>query len=106
MHLPLVIVVLLDFVHSIPKAASTQIQKEVLVEVENNLLTLFGMHKKPEIDRSKVVIPEAMLRLYEKQIGHPYDTIAIPRPGLHTNTANTIRSFSHIGKYVTFYCWI
>lgn len=92
----LVLVVLLDCVHW--TTSSSQVPKEVLAEVENNLLSLFGFQKRPQVDRSKIVIPEAMLRLYEQQIGHPYDTIAIPRPGLHTNSANTIRSFSHIGK--------
>lgn len=105
---PLLLVVLLESAYCTttetpisltpPPRTSTPVPKEVLVEVENNLLTLFGMQKKPKIDRSKIVIPEAMLRLYEQQIGHPYDTVAIPRPGLHTTSANTVRSFSHIGK--------
>lgn len=93
---PLVIVVLLDFVRC--SEASTPLPKVILDEVESNLLSLFGMQKKPKIDRSQIVIPDAMLRLYEEQIGHPYDTIAIPRPGMHTNSANTVRSFSHLGE--------
>lgn len=79
-------------------STSTSIPKEVLDEVETNLLSLFGFRRRPRIDRSKVVIPEAMLRMYEKQIGHPYDTASIPRPGLHTMSANTVRSYTHIGR--------
>lgn len=77
---------------------ATSIPKEVLTEVETNLLTLFGFNKRPRVNRTKVIIPDAMLRLYEKQIGHPYDTASIPRPGLHTTSANTVRSFTHIGR--------
>lgn len=93
---PLVVVVLLDCARW--STSSSQVPKEVIVEVENNLLSLFGFRRRPKIDKTKIEIPEAMLRLYEQQIGQPYDTVAIPRPGLHTNSANTVRSFSHIGR--------
>lgn len=77
---------------------STTPPKDVLAEVETNLLSLFGFKKRPKIDRNKILIPDAMLKLYEEQVGHPYDTASIPRPGLHTMAANTVRSFTHVGK--------
>lgn len=94
---PLLLVVLLDSVQC-KKSKTPKIDESTLQYVESNLLSLFGFQQRPKIDRSKIEIPPAMLRLYEKQVGHPYDTIAIPRPGLHTSNANTIRSFTHIGK--------
>lgn len=96
---PLLLVVLLDGANCSTMPPPSDVPKEVLVEVENNLLSLFGFRKRPKIDKTKIFIPEAMLKLYEQQVGHPYDTVAIPRPGLHTNNANTIRSFTHIGKF-------
>lgn len=73
---------------------------EQLVEIEKNLLTLFGFKKRPKIDRSKVVIPEAMKKLYEQIMGHELDSINIPKAGLLTKNANTVRSFTHEGKFV------
>lgn len=61
-------------------------------------MSLFGFRKRPIVDRSKIVIPQAMLDMYERQMNHPLDTASIPRPGLHTKSANTIRSFTHVGK--------
>lgn len=88
--------VLLD---SIWWACSSSVPKEALGEVEANLLSLFGFRKRPRIDKSKVVIPQVMLDLYRRQTGHQYiDSASIPRPGLHTKSANTVRSFTHVGK--------
>ncbi|KAF5294025.1 hypothetical protein FQA39_LY13579 [Lamprigera yunnana] len=75
---------------------SSSVPQEALAEVEANLLSLFGFRKRPRIDRSKVVIPQVMLDLYRKQTGHKLDTASIHRPGLHTKSANTVRSFTHI----------
>lgn len=79
--------------------SSTSVPKEALAEVEASLMSLFGFRKRPNIDRSKIVIPQAMLDMYERQMGRPLDTASIRRPGLHTKSANTIRSFTHVGKY-------
>lgn len=72
--------------------------KEVKAEVETNLKNLFGFKQWPKIDKSKVVIPKAMLELYEKQTGFSLETASIPRKGWHTRSANTVRSFTHIGR--------
>nr|AAC47555.1 decapentaplegic protein [Drosophila virilis] len=66
-----------------------------LVEIENSLLSLFNMKRPPKIDRSKIIIPEAMKKLYAQIMGHEIDSVNIPRPGLLTKSANTVRSFTH-----------
>ncbi|KAJ8953833.1 hypothetical protein NQ318_006683 [Aromia moschata] len=77
-------------------SSSSNLPKEVLAEVETNLLSLFGFKNRPKVDKSKVYIPQAMLEMYEKQMGFPLDTASIPKRGFHTRSANTIRSFTHI----------
>lgn len=78
---------------------------EQLAEIEKNLLSLFGFSKRPRIDRSKIVIPDAMKKLYEQITGHRLDTeLNLPKRSkptsdeLHLNNINTIRSFIHEGK--------
>ncbi|XP_034099262.1 protein decapentaplegic isoform X1 [Drosophila albomicans] len=66
-----------------------------LVEIENSLLSLFNMKRPPKIDRSKIIIPDAMKKLYAQMMGHELDSVNIPRPGLLTKSANTVRSFTH-----------
>lgn len=77
------------------------LDKETKIKVEKNLLTLFGMSKRPKpIDRSKIVIPEAMKALYSEIMGEELrESVNIPKPGLLTKSANTVRSFLHEGKY-------
>ncbi|KAJ1519320.1 hypothetical protein ONE63_004619 [Megalurothrips usitatus] len=67
---------------------------EVLQTVEKNLLSLFGFQRRPR-PSGKVVIPEAMVRLYKQQTGMDLDTDALPLPGRLTRSANTVRSFPH-----------
>jgi hypothetical protein len=67
-----------------------------LASVEASLLSMFGFRRRPR--PSKAVVPEAMLELYRKQTGFELDTSALPLPGRHTHTANTVRSFPHVGK--------
>lgn len=69
-----------------------------LVEIENSLLSLFNMKRPPKIDRSKIIIPEAMKNLYAQIMGHEIDSVNIPKPGLLTKSANTVRSFTHKGE--------
>lgn len=74
---------------------------ETQIQIEKNLLTLFGMSKRPKpIDRSKIVIPEAMKMLYAEMMGEELrESVNLPKPGFHTKSANTVRSFTHEGKY-------
>lgn len=69
-----------------------------LVQIEKNLLTLFGFKKRPKVDRSKIVIPEAMKKLYAQVMGHELDSLDVPKADLHNKEANTIRSFTHEGE--------
>ncbi|KAJ8968256.1 hypothetical protein NQ317_001898 [Molorchus minor] len=80
------------------RTTSSNLSKEVLAEVETNLLSLFGFKGRPKVDKTKVVIPQAMVDLYERQMGFPLETASIPKRGIHTRSANTIRSFTHIGR--------
>ncbi|XP_059614059.1 protein decapentaplegic [Phlebotomus argentipes] len=67
----------------------------ILAGLEGNFLSLFGLNKRPIVDRSKIVIPEAMKKLYAEITGHDVDSVNIPKPGLHSKSANTVRSFTH-----------
>uniref|UniRef100_A0A182K0K3 Protein decapentaplegic n=1 Tax=Anopheles christyi TaxID=43041 RepID=A0A182K0K3_9DIPT len=74
---------------------------KTLVEIEKNLLSLFGFPNRPKIDRSKVVIPEAMKQLYAQIMGHDLvDSVSVPKEGLNTRNANTVRSFTHEESHV------
>lgn len=75
---------------------------QTLVQIEKNLLSLFGFNKRPKVDRSKIVIPEAMKQLYAQIMGHELDSTNVPKEGLHTKNANTVRSFTHEGNYSSF----
>lgn len=73
--------------------------RDTQIKVEKNLLTIFGMSKRPKpIDRSKVVIPDAMKQLYAELMGDELrESVNLPKPGVHTKSANTVRSFTHEG---------
>lgn len=60
-------------------------------------MSLFGFKgRPPKVDKSKLVIPEEIIRLYEMQNGLKFSTSNIPKKGAHISTANTVRSFVHI----------
>ena len=96
MVLPVLLATLLQPACSTISSTSLKEKPEVLEKVESSLLSLFGFRKRPR--PGKVVVPEAMLELYRRQTGHDVETTALPLPGRHTHTANTVRSFTHIGK--------
>lgn len=76
---------------------------DTLVKVENILLAQLGLGKRPRpSDPSKIVIPEAIKQLYAEMTGQEVDSINIPKPGLHTKTANTVRSFPHQGEFLVY----
>jgi hypothetical protein len=72
---------------------------QTLVQIEKNLLSLFGFEKRPKVDRSKIVIPEAMKKLYAQIMGHELDSLEVPKADLHNKDANTIRSYTHEGEF-------
>ncbi|KAM8716954.1 hypothetical protein ACLKA7_003770 [Drosophila subpalustris] len=63
-----------------------------LVEIEKSLLSMFNMKRPPKIDRSKIIIPEKMKRLYAQTTGHEIEFVN--RPSL-PKSANTVRSHQH-----------
>lgn len=71
---------------------------QTLVQIEKNLLSLFGFEKRPKVDRSKIVIPEAMKKLYAQITGHELE-IYEPKADLYGKEANTIRSYIHEGEF-------
>jgi len=72
---------------------------QTLVQIEKNLLSLFGFEKRPKVDRSKIVIPEAMKKLYAQITGHELETeLDAPKADLNNREANTIRSYTHEGE--------
>lgn len=77
---------------------------QTLVQIEKNLLSLFGFEKRPKVDRSKIVIPEAMKKLYAQIMGHELDSLDVPKADLHNKDANTIRSYTHEGECRKFIC--
>uniref|UniRef100_A0A182RFJ7 Protein decapentaplegic n=1 Tax=Anopheles funestus TaxID=62324 RepID=A0A182RFJ7_ANOFN len=81
--------------------SSSRPDPKTLVEIEKNLLSLFGFPNRPKIDRSKVVIPEAMKQLYAQIMGHDLvDSVSVPKEGLNTRNANTVRSFTHEESHI------
>jgi bone morphogenetic protein 2/4 len=75
---------------------------QTLVQIEKNLLSLFGFEKRPKVDRSKIVIPEAMKKLYAQITGHELEIIDAPKADIHSKDANTIRSYTHEGELRVF----
>lgn len=69
-------------------------------KMKQTLLTLFGMKERPKpIDRSKTIIPEAMKALLSEIVGEESrESVHLPKPGLLTDSANTVRSFVHEGN--------
>lgn len=92
----------LDTNEAIEPSEKVILDHDTQIKVEKNLLSIFGMSKRPkQIDRSKVVIPDAMKALYAEIMGEELrESVNLPKPGLHTKSANTVRSFTHEGESV------
>ncbi|KAL1463233.1 hypothetical protein WDU94_015006 [Cyamophila willieti] len=89
------ITILTSVAHAQDAAESVQLDKKALQQVESNLLSLFGLNRRPRVNRKNVQIPKAMLDLYKLQTGQDVDTSMLPLPGRHTRSANTVRTFTH-----------
>jgi hypothetical protein len=95
------VVMLLVVTMILPSCAATTADKDkarLVKGVEESLLKMFSLSKRPRPDRSKVVIPEALIQLYRQQTGLEVDTTALNAPGKRTGSANTVRSFTHKGR--------
>ncbi|XP_066588844.1 protein decapentaplegic isoform X2 [Prorops nasuta] len=66
---------------------------QVIAGVEANLLSLLGFSKRPR-PLGPAHVPDSLKKLYLKQ--NKIGMADIARPGLHTRSANTVRSFPHI----------
>lgn len=75
------------------------LDKETQSKMKNSLLTMFGMKKRPKpIDRTKIIIPDAMKSLFSEIVSEESsESVHLPKPGLLTDSANTVRSFVHEG---------
>lgn len=85
---------------AIESSEQVTMDQDTQIKVEKNLLNIFGMKKRPTpINRANVVIPDAMKVLYAEIVGEELrDSVHFPKPGLHTKSANTVRSFTHEGE--------
>ncbi|XP_034946945.1 protein decapentaplegic-like [Chelonus insularis] len=68
-------------------------RQETIATVEASLLALLGFSKRPRPLGGKAHIPESLRKLYAKQ--NSIGTADIAKRGLHTRSANTVRSFLH-----------
>ncbi|KAL1509073.1 hypothetical protein ABEB36_003871 [Hypothenemus hampei] len=72
---------------------------EVIERVEKSFLSLFGHKERPhKLNRNKIVVPEEMIRLYEMQSGMKFATTNLVKKAPYLTSANTVRSFVHVGS--------
>lgn len=76
------------------------LDEETQSKIKKSLLTLFGMKNRPKlIGRSKTLIPNAMKSLMLEIVSdESRESVHLPKPGLLTDSANTVRSFVHEGN--------
>lgn len=75
-------------------------EKQIMIQnLEKFMLTRLGIDKlKPVTTEDPLVVPDNLLQLYNNLRNMDQDTVAIPKHGIHSNTANTVRSYTHAGK--------
>jgi len=80
--------------------AKTMTGEGAAAALEGSLLNMFGLQRRPHPQRNSIVIPEFLLELYRQQSatsasasGHM--TTNLNLQGKHTQTANTVRTFTH-----------
>lgn len=100
---PLLLLALLALLAS-PVVPSSPPDPEQAARLENSLLSMLSLSKRPRPERSKTAIPAALLELYRRQAGLDVDTTSLHTPGRHTRGANTVRTFTHKGE-LTFLRW-
>lgn len=67
---------------------------QAIAGVEASLLSMLGFAKRPK-PQGKAHIPESLKKLYALQNSIGIADIALP--GIHSRSANTVRSFAHVG---------
>ncbi|KAG7210253.1 hypothetical protein KM043_011801 [Ampulex compressa] len=68
-------------------------REQVIAGMEASLLSLLGFAKRPK-PQGPAHIPESLRKLYDRQ--NTIGIADIAKPGFHTRSANTVRSFPHI----------
>lgn len=96
-----VLAVLATFKDIVQVASTDNLEPDKLEQIENSLISIFGMEKRPKIiDRKNIVIPDELHDIYTRlTAGAPMDSVNLPMPGVHAKSANTMRSFQHEGKF-------
>lgn len=72
-------------------------REQAIAGIEASLLSSFGFTKRPK-PQGPAYVPESLRKLFNKQ--NAIGMADIAKPGIHARSANTVRSFSHIGKYI------
>lgn len=75
----------------------TESREQVIAGMEASLMSLMGITKRPK-PQGQTYIPESLKTLHARQTSIGIADIA--KPGLHTRSANTVRSFSHVGEWI------
>lgn len=70
-------------------------REEVIAGMEASLLSLLGFTKRPR-PQGQAHIPKSLKELHARQ--NAIGIADIAKAGIHTRSANTVRSFPHIGK--------
>nr|CAG4640924.1 EOG090X07KO [Eulimnadia texana] len=88
--------------HSAPQSApghspakANTLSNEKTAQLEGSLLSMFGLRSRPRPRRQDIVIPDFLVEQYEQQTGLEVDTTSFYTRGKFTQTANTIRTFTH-----------
>lgn len=68
---------------------------QVIAGMEASLLSLLGFTKRPR-PQGQTYIPKSLRELHARQ--NAIGIADIAKPGIHARSANTVRSFPHIGK--------
>lgn len=97
-----VLAVLATFKEIVQVASTDILEPDKLEQIENSLISIFGMEKRPKIiDRTNIVIPDELHDIYNRlTTGAPMDSVNLPMPGVHAKSANTMRSFQHEGNFL------
>lgn len=64
-----------------------------------------GLSERPMVNKNSN-IPSAAIELYKSMLEGNKITAHIPLPGLHTKSANTIRTYANKGIYIYIFCGI
>merc|ERR1712071_490890 len=76
-------------------SSSSSITGERVEALEGSLLNMFGLKRRPRPQRGNIVIPQFLVELYRHQNGVDVDTTNLDLKGKLTQTANTVRTFTH-----------